>query len=421
MTNERVKTPARSGRRISWPVWLLITLVLVAVGIVYEPSEITTETYSREEAWGIDRALLRTTLGEPVAQNEYPKTIRVAHDQIEYEAAITYTLDADLQKAVDEIFAQYGPDYGVFVALDPDTGEILALANHRRNQGELNENLAIAATYPGASVFKVVTAAAAMDLGKATPKTVIPFNGKTTSLYRKNVLHHKNTQWTRRYPLTTSFAKSVNTVFARLGIFTVGGEPLKTYSSAFGFNQTWDSDFALAPSVFVIDANDPWSIAEAASGYTRNTTLSPVHGAMLAAVAVNGGQLVRPTLVKKITAEDGLSVYVHEPENEPVVSDKTASDLRTLMQETVASGSARDSFKKFFRGDMADVEVGGKTGSLTGENPPGRYDWFIGYAQKDRRKIAFAAMCINEEFWYVKSAYVARKAIQHFFSRPNTH
>jgi len=86
----------------------------------------------------------------------------------------------------------------------------------------------------------------------------------------------------------------------------------------------------------------------------------------------------------------------------------------------VASGSARDSFKKFFRGDMADVEVGGKTGSLTGENPPGRYDWFIGYAQKDGRKIAFAAMCINEEFWYVKSAYVARKAIEHFFSRPNT-
>ncbi|NBP96175.1 MAG: hypothetical protein EBU28_12795, partial [Gammaproteobacteria bacterium] len=206
MTNAREQTPARSGRRISWFTWLIVTLVLLAVGIVYQPSEITTESYSREQAWGIDRALLRSALGEPVAQNEYPKTIRVAHDQIEYEAAITYTLDAELQKAVDEVFAQYGPDYGVFAALDPDTGEILALASHRRNQGEPTENLAIAATYPGASVIKVVTAAAAMDLGKATPETVIPFNGKTTSLYRKNVLHHKNTQWTRRYPLTTSFA-----------------------------------------------------------------------------------------------------------------------------------------------------------------------------------------------------------------------
>ena len=86
------------------------------------------------------------------------------------------------------------------------------------------------------------------------------------------------------------------------------------------------------------------------------------------------------------------------------------------MQATVTKGSASKSFKKFFRHDMKTVEVGGKTGSLTGENPRGRYDWFVGYAQKNGRNLAFAAMCINEEFWYVKSAYVARKAIEHFFS-----
>ena len=65
---------------------------------------------------------------------------------------------------------------------------------------------------------------------------------------------------------------------------------------------------------------------------------------------------------------------------------------------------------------MKTVEGGGQTGRLPGGNPRGRYDWFVGYAQKNGRNLAFAAMCINEEFWYVKSAYVARKAIEHFFS-----
>ncbi|GIS91646.1 MAG: hypothetical protein CM1200mP20_16870 [Pseudomonadota bacterium] len=60
----------------------------------------------------------------------------------------------------------------------------------------------------------------------------IPFNGKTTSLYRKNVLHHKNNKWTRHLPLSASFGKSVNTVFGRLGLEYVGGEGLLDYATA---------------------------------------------------------------------------------------------------------------------------------------------------------------------------------------------
>ena len=65
---------------------------------------------------------------------------------------------------------------------------------------------------------------------------------------------------------------------------------------------------------------------------------------------------------------------------------------------------------------MSNVEVGGKTGTLSGTNPTGKYDWFVGYAQRNSRKLAYAVLCINEEKWYVKSAYVARKAIEHYFS-----
>ena len=145
--------------------------------------------------------------------------------------------------------------------------------------------------------------------------------------------------------------------------------------------------------------------------------MSPVHGAVIGAVAANGGQLVQPSVVRRIVNDEGLILYALDTAPKtPVVRDQTAGDLKVLMQATVTKGSASKSFKKFFRHDMKTVEVGGKTGSLTGENPRGRYDWFVGYAQKNGRNLAFAAMCINEEFWYVKSAYVARKAIEHFFS-----
>ncbi len=410
------KTQPGSPRRISWIWWLLLSLMMLAAGLVFSPQQIDTRQWSRQDMWGINRALIRRTLGLQVDQNRYPENIAIEHEGSHHNATVEYTIDPSLQAAVAGVFEQYNPDYGVFAALDADTGEILALVNHQR-RGITDQNLATRATYPAASVFKIVTAAAVLDLDKVTPSTVIPFNGKTTSLYRKNVLNHKNTEWTRRYPLSTAFAKSINTVFARLGIFSAGAEALLDYAEAFGFNRPLDADFALAPSRLELDEADSWSIAETASGYTRRTTLSPVHGAIVGAVAANGGQLVRPSVVRRIVNDEGLILYALDTTPKtPVVHDQTAEDLKILMQATVTKGSASKSFKKFFRHDMKTVEVGGKTGSLTGENPRGRYDWFVGYAQKNGRNLAFAAMCINEEFWYVKSAYVARKAIEHFFS-----
>ena len=80
----------------------------------------------------------------------------------------------------------------------------------------------------------------------------------------------------------------------------------------------------------------------------------------------------------------------------------------------------KKSFQGFSRGAYENVEVGGKTGSLSGLNPKGRYDWFIGYAQLGDKKLAFASLCINEAYWYVKSSYIARKAVEHFFKLDQT-
>ena len=413
--SEPVQIKLLSSRRLTF-TWLVpMWLILLVAGLVVAPQNLGTKSWQRQEIWGVDRPLVRHTLARAISANRYPQKITIRRDSKNYPATIQYTLDPQLQNTVTQVFNHFDPDYGVFVALDPDNGEILALVNHRRD-GNNSENLALKASYPAASVFKIITAAAAIDIGKANANTVIPFNGKTTSLYRKNVLEHKDNQWTRRLPLSSAFAKSVNTVFARLGVRFVGGKTLLAYAEAFGFRQGLGADFTLETSAIDLDPTDDWSIAETAAGYTRTTTLSPVHGAVIAAAAVNGGRRVQPTLVRTIVGEDGLILYEAKTTiGKRIVKADTAKELQSLMQQTVINGSARTSFKNFARGTMEAVNVGGKTGSLTGETPTGRYDWFVGYAEKNGRKLAFAAMCINRKVWYVKSATVARKAVEHFF------
>jgi cell division protein FtsI/penicillin-binding protein 2 len=99
----------------------------------------------------------------------------------------------------------------------------------------------------------------------------------------------------------------------------------------------------------------------------------------------------------------------------------TASEIRSLMKETVLHGTSRGSFRGFFRKDFMDFDVGGKTGSLTGFDPKGKYDWFVGYAHSSGRKIAVAALTIHEKQWRVKSSYLARRAIESYFKESVHH
>jgi len=87
-----------------------------------------------------------------------------------------------------------------------------------------------------------------------------------------------------------------------------------------------------------------------------------------------------------------------------------------MMQTTIKEGSARRAFRGSHKGVLADVIIGGKTGSLTGFKPRGRYDWFVGFGKRNHREIAFAVLCINKEKWYVKSTRLAREMLEFYFA-----
>lgn len=383
------------------------------------PAAMSLISTQKTNYFNISEPRIAAVISDSVAASQFPDTIHIPGIDVEGDLTVQYTIDNALQQEAERLLSKHNPDYGVLVAIDPETGRVLAMADSTRD-GQNHGNLSVINTYPAASISKIVTAVAVMDQGEADVGTIIPYNGKSTSLYKKNVFEHKNNKWTRKPTLRESFAKSINTVFGRLGAVDIGGDTLQDYFYRMGFNARFASDFTFDNGAIEMEVKDPWQVAESASGYTRRNTLSPLHAAVLAATAVNGGNLVAPVLVSKITGPQGIPLYVHdEPAVTPAMTPETASKLARLMQATVSKGSARKSFRRFHRGYLEEVKVGGKTGSLTGFKPKGRYDWFVGFGELGDRKIAYAALCINKEKWYVKSAQLARELLEYYF-QPGT-
>ncbi|MXZ81932.1 MAG: hypothetical protein F4Z15_11420 [Gammaproteobacteria bacterium] len=370
--------------------------------------------------WGITERAISDAISPRMHSHNLPGYVEIPNGIVNEPLRITYTIDQELQFRAQELLEKYNPDYGVFVAIDPENGHVLTMAESRRD-GRREEVLALKNTFPAASIFKIITAVAAVNEGHASASTVIPFNGKGTSFYKKHVFNHKTGKWTRNYTLDQSFAKSVNTVFGRLGAVDVGADTMLEYARQLGFNGRFTSDFEFSTGVVDTDPEDRWQVAEMASGYTTRNTLSPIHGALLGAIAVNEGHLVAPVLVKSLTGPNGIPIYLNEhPNKTAVVQPETAEQLKSMMESTIRIGSAKRSFGRLDGKDYKKLVVGGKTGSLTGLEPRGKYDWFVGFAEKGDRKIAYAMLCINKKKWYVKSARFVRDILHFYYRSPHS-
>ena len=361
------------------------------------------------------RERIADALEESLQKNTLPSEIDYRVGDVYARTSVAYGLDWGMQTFMEKLIQSYHPDYGAFVAMDAQTGQILSLVSRSRAP-ELG-HLALRATFPAASVFKIVTAAAALERKRLTPESHIPFNGGMHTLYRRNVSQVDENKWTRYVTLSEAFAKSINTVFAKIGMYMLQPPEIREFAEKFQFNQPIPADVRVELSHFELPDGDPWAAAEVASGFNRVATLSPLQGALMAAAVANDGVMMAPYLVDRLyTPEDGM-VYSAVPIQLAVaIEGATAAALRELMHDTVHIGTSRTVFRQLFRRKgYSELEVGGKTGSLQGFHPKGKYDWFVGYARKDSRRIAVAALTINEERWQVKSSYLAKTFIEEYF------
>lgn len=344
-------------------------------------------------------------------------------DQLDYDDTkfnVQYTFNSDLEGYIKKQLALYRPDYTSVVVVDNETGHVLAAVDYARKTKAFGRDLAFTNTHPAASIFKVITAADLLENTHIKTDTEFSFTGRSTTLYKHQLKDPGNRhRWTRTIDLEKAFATSNNVIFGRTAIENLTPAGLKKMAEKFGFNKKLVEGVNLPPSVFAL-ASDQYNLAEFSSGLNRKTVMSPVHGAIIASIVANGGVLKYPIVIKSLEGiNDKKVIYPPLKADEVVLTPKTAEDLRNLFMATVTKGTARSSFRRS-RYLLEKLEIGGKTGSLTGGEPYGKRDWFVSYAKsledKNDKGISICVMIVNQKKWYIKSPLLAKNIMEFYYS-----
>lgn len=254
----------------------------------------------------------------------------------------------------------------MMVVIQPSTGGILAVAQNAA--ADRDGPVATTGQYPPGSVFKTVTAAAAMAAGVATPDTVVACPSEIT--IGERMIPNYNGFSVGNVPMTTAYARSCNTSFARLAS-ELPESALTDSAAAFGIGPDYTVAGLPTFSGSVPASADRTQRTEDGIGQGR-VVVSPFGMALMAAT-VASGSVPTPFLI----AGRGTTVDGQRSALDPDV----VSGLRTMMRQVVVAGTAER---------IADQgEVFGKTGEAEVEG--GSHSWFVGY----RGDIAFATLLVR--------------------------
>ena len=329
-------------------------------------------------------------------------------DSEEQGNRVRLTIHTEMQEAARTAL---GDERGAVVALDPSSGEVLAmwsnpsfnpepLASHSsKEQRQAWEALdptsptgplvSIATTrgYPPGSTFKVVTTAAALESGRYQRDTQfedpdrleLPQTDDTLTNFTNRACTGTGT-----IDLFTALVISCDTTFAKIGLQIP--EELHEVSEGFGFNQQLPFDIRTEVSSYpeIPDDRKP-ERAKAAIGQ-QDVVATPLQMALVAAGVANDGEVLRPRLVREIIDPTGGIVENYDPEViAEAMSPENADTVTEMMVAAVAEGTGTSA-------QIEGVEVAGKTGTaqtVEGANP---HTWFIAFAPADDPQIAIAVI-----------------------------
>jgi len=365
-------------------------------------------------------------------------------------------------------------EQGVVVAMNPNTGEILAMVNIptfdnnrfstevpvdyylslARNDYTPLVNHAISGTYPPGSTFKLVPASGALQEGVISPFRVLFDPGQITIANRFAPNDPGRAQtfvcWLRTghefMNMFTGLSNSCDVYFYKVtGGFNQDGEfieglgidRLHEYAEQFGFGRVQGIELPLeAPGNNPSQAwkrqthGEPWSTgddynAAIGQGYVTST---PLQVAQMAAVIANGGFLYRPTIIHHVTDENGNVIVPFEPEVLNSVNvdrqwiDVVAEGMRLVNLEGGTGAGFIEWFEEF------GITSAGKTGTaeycdniaierdwcIAGEILP-THSWYVGYAPFENPEIVVAAFIFNGDEGSQWAAPVAREVMAAYF------
>ncbi len=346
------------------------------------------------------------------SQNSFPDRIQLGNGSFSFK----YTINKKLQNYIERLLRRYRSALASVVVIENATGNILAVTGWERERGR-NLSLPFTSGHPTASLAKIITSADLLENTTVTNETNFSFRGKGTTLY-KYQLRDKLSRWTRFLSFEKAFALSNNVIFGKAAINNTNAIRLHDMATRLGFNRDLMDEINLEASQFNMP-KDQYHLAELASGFNRETSMSPVHAAVLASVVANGGLMVTPRLLVDVKVEKDYLKNLYPFKNPyRVLSLSSAESLKRMMKETLFRGTAKRTFRRMNRRLREGLDLGGKTGSITGGIPFGKRDWFTMYAMPKEGSssgISIAVMNVNMKKWFVKSAYLARMVVEKYY------
>jgi penicillin-binding protein A len=337
-------------------------------------------------------------------------------------ASIVTTIDPELQEVAQQALAAAAPSGGAVAALNPRTGEVLALvsipsydpgplASHRPAEAReayralrpttLDTPLLSNADdrlYPPGSTYKIVTAAAALENG-LTPNSLLP---NPPALQLADTPGNPLTNFGEstcpggaQISLFEALVVSCNVAFGGLGI-QLGGEAMAEQAERFGFGEDIPFDVSFnSGEIFSSNIPDADTLASAES-YEAKTAIgqqdvrtNPLHLALVAGSIGNGGVMMVPRLVDEIRDPQGRVFRTIGPEvYDRVMSAQNASTLTQMMAAVVREGTGTAA-------QVPGFTVAGKTGTAQTIEGAAPHVWFVGFAPAENPEIAVAVMVLD--------------------------
>ena len=313
------------------------------------------------------------------------------------------------QTALDSL----GSRCGAVVALEPSTGKVLVMASSPTYDPNLVEehfgrvtgvradckrpdallNRATSGLYAPGSTFKVVTASAALDSARFTPRSEFVDPGYC-EVYGKRVLNYDTTRPFGRLNLHEALVNSVNSVFCNVGK-ELGAKKIVEYSKRFGFyelppletpaNERAPSGLYKGTKLFDPKEDSEVDPGRFAFGQER-LLVTPEQMAMVAGTIANNGVLMEPYVVDRVVAPDGSIVVRGKPkELGRAVKPETAQQVAAMMEDVVERGTGTAA-------KIPGVTVGGKTGTAETGIAGLNTTWFIAFAGRGKPEVAIAVV-----------------------------
>ena len=337
---------------------------------------------------------------------------------------IVLTIDQVIQHTIEseiaDIVKSYRPEAVSIIALDPNTGEILGLANYPYFDPNMPSNIkadsmrnrAVADSFEPGSVFKIFTASAAIEEGVVDFDSIIYCENGAYKVGRRTLHDY------RPYGELTFrevIEKSSNIGTAKVAE-KLGKDKLAYYIKRFNFNSPTGVDLPGEVQGIMRDVKS-WSLSDMTTvpmGQGIAVTAMQLAGGVCA--IANGGIFMKPYIVKSLLTSDGEVIKDNKPEQvRRVISKESAAKVGELMNGVVERGTGKGA-------RLSDFRACGKTGTAEKVNPRGGYykdkyiASFIGFAPYEKPAVVLV-VCVDEPRGKYFGGQVAAPAFKHIMDK----